>query len=193
MITLNSRQDMLDMLVPDKICVEVGVERGCFSIEILKRTPKELFLIDPWVKQDPSLYPYDLVNDRAVEDFEDQYGKLIKKYADNEVVKIIRGFSYFSAPNFRDESLDFVYIDAIHTFESCFCDMVTWMPKVKPNGWLCGHDFTGRTPWVYPGVKTAVESFCRITGYKIDILTLEDWSSWGIRKTEATTSSTSGR
>lgn len=193
MLTFNFREEMLNLVVPDKVCVEVGVERGFFSAEILKRNPKELFLLDPWTPQDPARYPYDLVNDANSENFDSQYENVVKKFSDDKRVKIIRGFSYFEAQKFNNESLDFVYIDAIHTFESCFCDMVTWMPKVKPDGWLCGHDFTGKEPWSYPGVKTAVEAFCRVTGYEIGLLTFEDWSSWGIRKTALTTSSMSGK
>jgi len=42
---------------------------------------------------------------------------------------------------FADASLDFVFIDAAHDFESVRDDIAAWLPKVKPGGVLAGHDF----------------------------------------------------
>ena len=43
--------------------------------------------------------------------------------------------------NFKDNILDFVYIDADHRYEAVKADILAWLPKVKKNGWLCGHDY----------------------------------------------------
>jgi hypothetical protein len=40
----------------------------------------------------------------------------------------------------EDESLDFVFIDADHSFEGCNEDIITWSPKVKRGGYIIGHD-----------------------------------------------------
>jgi hypothetical protein len=40
----------------------------------------------------------------------------------------------------EDESLDFVFIDADHSFEGCNIDILTWAPKVKKGGYVMGHD-----------------------------------------------------
>jgi hypothetical protein len=42
---------------------------------------------------------------------------------------------------FEDNSLDFVYIDANHTYEGVKEDIKYWYPKVKPGGLLLGHDY----------------------------------------------------
>ena len=52
---------------------------------------------------------------------------------------------------FKNESLDFVFIDACHEYECVIEDIKHWLPKVKPGGVLAGHD----ADW--PGVKRAVE------------------------------------
>ena len=43
---------------------------------------------------------------------------------------------------FEDERLDFVFIDANHSYEACLEDIRLWFPKVKPNGVIAGHDYT---------------------------------------------------
>jgi glycosyltransferase involved in cell wall biosynthesis len=56
-----------------------------------------------------------------------------------------------------DDSLDVVYIDAVHTYEAVKTDMPIWYPKVKIGGYLCGHDYDANT---FPGVFKAVNEFC---------------------------------
>lgn len=49
-----------------------------------------------------------------------------------------------ASKDFKDGSLDFVYIDADHSYEAVKQDIDVWLPKVKVGGVLGGHDF-------YPG------------------------------------------
>lgn len=42
---------------------------------------------------------------------------------------------------YKDESLDFVFIDACHETESVIEDITHWLPKVKKGQVLAGHDF----------------------------------------------------
>jgi hypothetical protein len=177
-LTPKNRSLMLDALeITNKRCVEVGVFEAEYSKEIIARNPKELYLIDPWLHQSIEVYPDDHSN-RIKHDFNSIYNYVCSKFSEDKRVTIIRGYSFFEASKFENESLDFVYIDAIHTFESCLCDVVSWYPKVRPGGWLCGHDYTGK----FLGVKCAVDAFCRIANKEINLLTQEYWASWGIKK-----------
>ena len=54
---------------------------------------------------------------------------------------------------FEDASLDFVFIDATHTYESVSQDIRLWWPKVRPQGLFSGHDYR------WSGVKLAVDEF----------------------------------
>lgn len=42
---------------------------------------------------------------------------------------------------YSDNSIDFVYIDADHSYESVKNDIIAWLPKVKQGGILAGHDY----------------------------------------------------
>jgi hypothetical protein len=175
-----TREAMLDDLdVRGKAFVEIGTFVGDFASEILKREPAELTLIDPWVEQPMSVWPNDHSN-ASQPKFDDMHAMVVDKFKGRANVRILREYSLRAARLFPDESLDFAYVDAIHTFESCLVDVVTWWHKVRPGGWLLGHDYTGK----YQGVAKAVNMFCQVSGEKVSLLTQESaWASWGIRKT----------
>ena len=60
------------------------------------------------------------------------------------------------SPNFvEDKSLDFFFIDASHTYKNVMQDIITWIPKLKNNGWMMGHDIN------YPSVEKAVTDTIR--------------------------------
>lgn len=79
---------------------------------------------------------------------------------------LIQGDSALSAAQVANESLDLAFLDADHTFEAVLRDDTAWWPKVKPGGWIGGHD------WKHPelhirkpgepkkwGVEKAVRTF----------------------------------
>ena len=70
-----------------------------------------------------------------------------------DVVKDIKKNSWEAANEFRDESVDFIFIDADHKYESVVKDIQAWLPKLKVGGVMSGHDFTQPTA----GVKRAVQ------------------------------------
>jgi hypothetical protein len=61
--------------------------------------------------------------------------------------------SHEAVRTFRDNSLDFVFIDADHRYHAVCKDIENYLPKVKPGGILCGHDYNDPG---HPGVKEAV-------------------------------------
>lgn len=62
-----------------------------------------------------------------------------------------------ASAKFKDNSLDFVFIDASHTYEDVKNDIINWLPKVKPGGILAGHDYYNNEYDYFPGVKRAVD------------------------------------
>ena len=53
-----------------------------------------------------------------------------------------------------DRSLDFVFIDADHSFKSVQSDIRHWLPKVRRGGRIMGHDYNRK----WPGVVGAVDA-----------------------------------
>jgi predicted O-methyltransferase YrrM len=55
---------------------------------------------------------------------------LIRKNV-RDVVTDIKKNSWKSGNEFEDESVDFVFIDADHKYESVVKDIQSWLPKIK--------------------------------------------------------------
>lgn len=72
-----------------------------------------------------------------------------------------KGLSMEVAGKVSTHSLDFVYIDGDHSYEAVNLDIAVWYSKVKPNGWIGGHDFS----YLTPGVPKAVRK--HFPGYEI--------------------------
>lgn len=74
------------------------------------------------------------------------------------IINPIRCDSHTSSNFFKNESLDFVYIDANHFYDYVKKDIELWYPKIKKGGILAGHDFINNNNCQ---VKQAVEEFCK--------------------------------
>tara|TARA_R110000868_G_scaffold276064_4_gene535710 strand:+ start:2800 stop:5868 length:3069 start_codon:yes stop_codon:yes gene_type:complete len=171
----SDRSEMLVQLcLNGKRCAEIGVERGNFAQEILNQNPSSLLLVDPWKHQDESIYQ-DPSNVDDVE-FERRYQEVQNKFGNDKRVTLCVSESVQASELTQPESLDFVYIDAIHTEPAVYEDMCCWWPKVKSGGWLCGHDFQ------FQGVSGAVYRFCKDNNVKLCFITQEYVSSWAIKK-----------
>lgn len=155
--------------------VEVGVCEGIFSEHILHSWPGVLWLVDPWeaLPEYPEAYPHDenyLATLERLKEYEDRY-------------RILRMTSLEAANTFDDGSMDFVYIDANHTYEGVKADLEAWYPKIKPGGLFAGDDYGplpetpvdfghGRTVF---GVKRAVDEFALKVGRNVSIDWLAQW------------------
>jgi predicted O-methyltransferase YrrM len=114
--------------------VELGVRRGEFSTYLLQENPMlHMTCVDLW-EQDPSMnekHPHDanyLVYRANTSPYKDRITEY-KMLLDDAVKQV------------EDYSLDFVFIDATHTYDAVKNDYYTWAPKVRLGGLICGHDY----------------------------------------------------
>ena len=63
-----------------------------------------------------------------------------------------------AAASVPDRSLDWLFIDADHSYDGVRTDLAAWAPKLKPGGLMSGHDY-GRG-----GVTLAVDRMFRSVG-----------------------------
>jgi len=124
--------DLIEDFPKDPVVVEIGTFAGD-SAELFSLVAKKVYTIDPlaWggIMQVADNYTCDDVkrylNDRLAKRTNIEY---IKKYSKDAVVM------------FEDNSIDVVYIDGDHEYESVKQDITLWLPKVKVGGLICGHD-----------------------------------------------------
>ena len=84
--------------------------------------------------------------------------------------------------HFGDHSLDFVFIDANHSYEAVRGDIRFWWPKVKPGGICAGHDYLdGEIAEGTFGVKKAVDEF--VQSHQLTLFVIgEKWPTWYVQK-----------
>lgn len=59
----------------------------------------------------------------------------------NQYITPIREHSQMAPNRYEDRSLDFVFIDADHSYDEVKKDIECWYPKVKLGGIIAGHDY----------------------------------------------------
>ena len=163
---VKDRIALLDRLgLEGKVCAEIGVCSGTYSVEIHRRRPKRLYLIDPWYGKG-RLPDKDEVRGGMGEN---GYLSVRLKFDKDPSVEIIKKTSFDASLDIPGQTLDFVFIDADHSYEYAFADLLLWYPKVKTGGWLAGHDYN-RNEW---NVREAVDSFVKVSGEMVSIITGE--------------------
>lgn len=120
--------------------VEVGVWKGmsaCFmAVEILNSGKQIKFdCVDTWEYVETSS-----------EIQEPQFESLFETFKTNiepvkDQINIVKNLSWDAANNYDDNSLEFVFIDAGHDYNSVMKDLNAWYPKVKNGGVIAGHDY----------------------------------------------------
>lgn len=158
----------------DVIGVEVGVFRGEMSAELLRRPGLFLYMVDPWESsRSQPKHP----RRRATQEDIYREARSVTAFA---VLRrsIIRGRSLDAALAFKDGSLDFVFIDADHSYEAVRADIAAWTPKLKPGGLLSGHDYSP-PGWYsargWPGVVRAVDEFVSTQGLSLELGDNQTW------------------
>lgn len=143
------------------IGAEIGVDKGKNAESILKELNiKELYLIDAW-------FNYGEIESNRLQNI--SFELVLKKFKNNKKIIIIKDFSMNAVKKITDNSLDFVYIDANHSFKFVYQDIKLWYSKIKKNGIIAGHDI-----YNHSGVLKAVMMFCNEKEilFKIDV---PDW------------------
>lgn len=64
----------------------------------------------------------------------------LKRYGVEDDVCLWLGDSSIRAGAWEDGYVDFVFIDANHSYESVCKDIAAWMPKMRKGGIMAGHD-----------------------------------------------------
>ncbi len=82
-------------------------------------------------------------------------------------ISLAIGNSAQLASTFQPASFDVIFIDGDHAYPAVKADILSWRSKLKPDGLLCGHDFTNKC-----GVEPAVTELC--PGFK----QVKDTSLW---------------
>jgi hypothetical protein len=155
---------------------EVGVLLGVLSEYLLRqRSDISLLMIDSWQTADMQSPFYRATGDvhanhtdpKRVASHRDQAEKRARCFPGRATVLPI--LSVAAAGVVKDRSLDLVFLDADHSYEGARADLAAWVPKVKPGGWIGGHDYGNTDPaYDFSGVDRAVNEWASAWGMPIE-------------------------
>lgn len=119
----------------DAVFVEIGCWQGkstTFMADKIKNSGRNIkfYAVDIW------------------EDYEQEgmkwsadYGKFLQNIQPlQDYITVLKQDSIEASKRFDDKSVDFVFIDGNHQYEFVKKDIEAWLPKIKPEGVLAGHD-----------------------------------------------------
>lgn len=161
-----SRDDLPQFFVDMgyKVGAEIGTAKGEFTVKFA-RVGLTMYAIDPWMS-----YPdYDGSPQPTRTDFFNTEFRLAKKtLAPYPNCTIIRKTSMQALADFKDNSLDFVYIDGNHQLKYVVEDLVEWSKKVRQGGIVSGHDYIYTNPRTQTGICHVIYALdAYIRAYKI--------------------------
>lgn len=178
------RQLIRKVACPGCLMLEVGSWLGTGStrvfIEELQVVGGSLYCVDTW-KGNPNVARHqDIVRDY---DVLASFRQNVRKLDAEAFVHPVVASSLEAARVMQDHTFDLVFLDGDHSYAATCEDISAWMPKVRHDGILCGHDCEARvtvgnvqrytqardqdyvsgegTPFLinHPGVILAVDSF----------------------------------
>ena len=121
------------------IAVEIGVYRGDFAANNLKHWKGKYVMVDAWRwrSSDPG--------DKNFADDETNYANYqatidaTKQFSAR--TELVRNTSTEAVVRFQDRSIQWLYIDALHTHAAVLTDLVSWFPKLMCGGLMSGDDY----------------------------------------------------
>ena len=169
----------------DSVGVELGVWKGNSSEKFL-RNAKHLHLVDPW-----SPIPYQKSDEFGdYQGYLRRYSKLVgstdpkefQRYYEKIYKSVIERFKGRSVTIHRctteeffktfNEEIDWVYVDALHSYEGCLSDLRNSLNIIKVGGSIFGDDYKNKSK---PGVTAAVDTFIRESGLTLDNFYLDQF------------------
>ena len=144
-----------------KIMVEIGSYQGESTAIFSTYLPNaKIYAVDPWQNhydaKDGSSEDYDMKDVEYNFDIITKNRNIIKKKMTSEE------FSFM----IDDESVDLVYIDGNHQYDFVKNDILKWIPKIKQNGYISGHDYH-----MFEDVRNAVDEILGVP----DIIVEDNW------------------
>ena len=175
-MSFQNRNQMISTFDKNLKIAELGVFEGEFAKEIFQICePSELYLVDLFEGYFGS-GDKDGKNHHFVQ-LEDEFEKIKTFFYLNKNVFVEKKSTINFLNSIDDESLDVVYIDADHRYQSVKDDLNLSHKKVKKNGLICGHDYVPNTE-----AERAVNEFCIENKLKINYTTNDGCPSFCIRK-----------
>ena len=135
-----------------RIVAEIGIWRSRMLRRILNKYKDiitQYWAIDIWEPNDS----HKKYQRTSKEDWNSLYLKACKLMSSFSQLHVVKAFSLDASKLFPPDYFDLVLIDADHRYEAVLSDIKVWLPLIRNNGFLVGHDYWSH----HRGVKEAVD------------------------------------
>lgn len=119
---------------------------------------KEIYTIEPFKNVDGKIEEFNQKNDYNWDTIYNEF-QTNTRFFDNIILH--KDFSYNVADKFEDKSMDFIYIDGDHSYDQVKQDLEMYLPKLKDNGIIGGHDYNKKNK-LY--IKNTIRAIDEIVG-----------------------------
>lgn len=131
--------------------VEIGSYAGESTV-IFASHFRDIVAIDPFINDydmnDATCHFMDLIK------VHDVFKENIKSHKNISHIMKISDDACF---DIKDNSVDFVYIDGMHTYEQVKKDIINYLPKIKKGGFIGGHDYHPNWQGVMDAINELLE------------------------------------
>lgn len=153
---MTRRADLVELVRPGGVGIELGVAEGKFSALLLSRGRfAHLYSVDLYGGGHHDIREYRKALNN-LEPYKDRNSLMRMKF--NQALDL-----------FPDEHFDFIFIDGFaDTGEEGGATLYDWFPKLRPGGIFAGHDYDDRWPRVVGAVDEFVSQDPRFTLFAIN-------------------------
>lgn len=176
----NHSHETVRRIPKNAVGAEIGVWRGDTSQKFLASNPKEYHLVDAWhldawyvnLSDDEKTFIKKKyaksLNIEPTEEamqayYEDVYQSVVDRFKNKDNVIIHRQDSKKWLME-TDVELDWIYVDADHTYDGALFDLEACLRILKPEGVLLGDDYGNKDD-----VKRAVDDFVEKHGFTLEV------------------------
>lgn len=154
--------------------VEIGVGSGG-NLQLYCEAGLTMYGVDPWEPTEDYFYrptpngPGNIDGWNKAKEISARYTNCV----------LLRMTSLEAAKEFKDGSLDFVYIDGDHSFGHVAMDLMRWSARVKTGGIVAGHDYCasdrGLSPWRASLRKRNIRAVTHVVDAFVKTYEIHNW------------------
>lgn len=152
-VAIKGLEEPIQSLGNNLIGCEIGSCYGWSLVYLLENTSNisKIYAVDPYIEYNASPGGGTFMSQETQNRIRELWFENTVDYSDK--VELIQKNSIEAAQHFKDDSLDFVFIDGDHSHSAVKKDLATYYPKVKSGGIVAGHDYSCSS------VKNALKDF----------------------------------
>jgi len=119
--------------------IEIGTCRAESTVFLLEKCPNitKITTVDPYKAYNDWNGE---INQNVIDKFMMIAQENLKPYGKRAIM--VRETSIDAASKFKNESVDFIFVDGDHSYDATLADCETYYPKLKKGGFFCGHDYS---------------------------------------------------